>query len=90
MNTRNYREDEQAKGAVRLEPKGKWVVRRDCRTSDTGNTPTGRESGPKVSAVKYVERGNLMPSPSGMGLFALSVGWCRVKMFSGACTEGLD
>jgi len=29
VNTRNYREDEQAKGAVRLEPKGKWVVRMD-------------------------------------------------------------
>ena len=46
-----------------LNQNGKWVVRRDCRTYDTGNTPTGRQSGPKVFVVKYVERGNLMPSP---------------------------
>jgi RNA-directed DNA polymerase len=36
---------------VRLEPKGKWVVRMFFKSSDTGNTPTGRESGPKVSVV---------------------------------------
>ena len=33
--------------------------------SNTGNIPIGRESGPKVSAVRYVERGNPMPSPLG-------------------------
>jgi len=31
--------------------------------SDTGAIPTGRQSGPKVFAVDYVERGNLMPLP---------------------------
>ena len=41
------------------------MVRRGCRTSDTGSIPTGRESGPKVFAVGYVERGNPMPSPLG-------------------------
>jgi len=55
VNTRNCREDEQAKGAVRLGPKGKWVVRRGCITSDTGNIPTGRESGPKVFVVRDAE-----------------------------------
>ena len=34
---------------------------------DTGKTPTGRQSGPKVSVVEYAERGNLMPSPSVAG-----------------------
>jgi len=34
-------------------------------SSDTGNIPTGRESGPKVFVVGYVERGNPMPSPLG-------------------------
>jgi hypothetical protein len=37
----------------------------DCRTSDTGNTPAGRQSGPKVFVVRYAERGNPMPSPFG-------------------------
>jgi len=37
------------------------------RSSDTGNTPTGRESEPKASVVKYAERGNLMPTPQGAG-----------------------
>jgi hypothetical protein len=46
-----------------LSQNGKWVVRMDCRTSDTGNTPAGRQSGPKVFVVRYAERGNLMPSP---------------------------
>ena len=32
-------------------------------SSDTDNIPTGRQSGPKVFAVRYVERGNPMPSP---------------------------
>ena len=41
------------------------MVRRGCRTSDTGNIPTGRESGPKVFVVRYAERGNPVPSPSG-------------------------
>jgi hypothetical protein len=31
--------------------------------SDTGSTPTGRKSGPKVLVVQYAERINLMPSP---------------------------
>jgi len=31
------------------------------------NMPTGRQSGPKVFVVNYVERGNLMPSPPGAG-----------------------
>jgi hypothetical protein len=48
-----------------LNQNGKWVVRVDCRTSDTGNTLAGRQSGPKVFAVRYVERGNPMPSPLG-------------------------
>ena len=46
-----------------LNQKGKWVVRMGCWTSDTGTIPTGRQSGPKVFAVDYVERGNLMPLP---------------------------
>ena len=45
----------------------KWVVRNDCRSSDTGDIPTGRQSGPKVFVVNYVERGNLMPSPPRAG-----------------------
>jgi hypothetical protein len=47
-----------------LDQNGKWVVRRDCRTSDTGSTAAGRQSGPKVFAVRYAERGNPIPSPS--------------------------
>jgi len=50
-----------------LNQNGKWVVRRDFRTSDTGSIPTGRLSGPKVSDVRYAERGNLMPLPPGAG-----------------------
>jgi len=50
------------------------VVRRGCRTSDTGSIPTGRESGPKVFAVGYVERGNPVPSPSGRLIVRHAVG----------------
>jgi hypothetical protein len=35
------------------------------RPSDTDNTPTGGQGGPKVFVVKYAERGSLMPLPSG-------------------------
>ena len=41
------------------------MVRRYLWSSDTGNIPTGRESGPKVFVVEYAERGSPMPSPSG-------------------------
>jgi hypothetical protein len=41
--------------------------------SDTGNIPTGRESGPKVFVVRYAERGNLMPSPFTEWVLAVSV-----------------
>ena len=53
------------KELVGLDQKGKWVVRRFSKSSDTGNIPTGRESGPKVSVVEYAERGSPMPSPFG-------------------------
>ena len=38
------------------------MVRRCVRSSDTGNIPTGRQSGAKVSAVKYVELANPVSS----------------------------
>ncbi len=41
----------------------KWVGQIFSMISDTGRNPTGRESGPKASAVKCVERGNPMPLP---------------------------
>ncbi len=54
---------------------GRWVPRRDSRTSNMGNSPTGRQSGPKVSVVKYVERSNLMPSPLYCGRLTVSMLW---------------
>ena len=45
----------------------KWVVRNDCRSSDAGDIPTGRQSGPKVFVVNYVERSNLIPPPQFRG-----------------------
>ena len=47
-----------------LDQKGEWVVRVSWRSSDTGDIPTGRQSGPKVSVVEYADRANPMPSPS--------------------------
>ena len=47
-----------------MDQKGEWVVRVSWRSSDTGDIPTGRQSGPKVSVVEYADRANSMPSPS--------------------------
>jgi hypothetical protein len=46
-----------------LDQKGEWVVRMFLWSSDTGNIPTGRQSGPTVSDVEYADRANPMPSP---------------------------
>ena len=45
----------------------KRLVRNDCRSSDTGDIPTGRQSGPKVFVVNYVERSNLISPPQFRG-----------------------
>ena len=47
-----------------MDQKGEWVAWMFLWSSDTGNIPTGRESGPKVSVVEYADRANPMPSPS--------------------------
>ncbi|MDX1737129.1 MAG: hypothetical protein R3261_02770 [Alphaproteobacteria bacterium] len=38
-----------------------WIGERPTRAK----LPPAEQSGPKVSAVRYAERGNLMPSPFG-------------------------
>ena len=65
MNACKCRDAEQAKGAVRLGPKGEWVVRSSFHMGDADSIPTGRESGPKVFDVGYVERGAPCHRPSG-------------------------
>ena len=40
-----------------------WIAERPTRAV----FPPAEQSGPKVFAVGYVERGNLMPSPFGAG-----------------------